>query len=347
MLCLQVDILHPLTTLKWEKCGQVPEELRGDPPQCVVVGEKVYLSFIDSLYVSTDLYSWTKLSRLPSYQGTLTIYRSQLVLVGGEEASDNNVTNKLWMLSEAGVWQESLPPMPTKCCKPVVVSGTDPECLVVIGRYGEEDNHRLYRDRASRVRRDMTRFPFIEVLIGDQWFHAEQPGPLLGGSSRFKGDFSLRRGFFQGGIIHNGMLYVHGWHNTYSCDFQSLIAFCRHPYRYQQVKWRELSPSVRAAVVSMLLNFREQLVMVCQNMMYLHFPLIDNWPWASMGRIPVEKILGHPGEVISSAVLPTGDVLAIRGFRHRRVEFMRMSLISKYTCSSSSVVGRVSTATVM
>ena len=149
MLCLQIDILHPLTTLEWEKCGQVPgksiagvRSVLGGSTKCVAFGDKVYIYEYTRLYVSNDLNTWTLLPELPDPYGTLTTYRSQLVLVGGIERTGTafnptTATNKLWTLSEAGVheWQESLPPMPTKRCRPAVVSATDPECLIVIGGY--------------------------------------------------------------------------------------------------------------------------------------------------------------------------------------------------------------------
>ena len=232
MLCLQVDILHPLTTLKWEQCGQVPVDLlRGDSTKFVVLGEKIYMSSGTRLYVSTDLNSWTELPKLPVSHGTLTTYRSQLVLVGGVYPLDLTTTNKLWSLREAGVWQESLPPMPTECYQPVVVS-TDPECLIVMWR----DDDYYVKGLVNEI--------VIEVLIGDQWFVAEH----------------LTSGSLEGGVVHNGMLYIHGrgrGAKIFCCDFQSLIASCRHPDPNNPLRWSEIR-LMYGPMIS-ILSFRQQL----------------------------------------------------------------------------------------
>ena len=115
----------------------VPQEWREHPVKCLVLDGKIYVTGVHLrmhvspainldrwvfVSTSTDLNSWTPLPKLPVISGTLTTYRSKLVLVGGMNLSTYETTNKLWSLSEAGVWQESLPPMPTKRCKSGVVS---------------------------------------------------------------------------------------------------------------------------------------------------------------------------------------------------------------------------------
>ena len=353
MLCLQVDILHPLTTLKWERCGHLPRELRDDSTKCVVLGEKIYMSSGTRIYVSTDLNSWTELPELPYRHGTLTTYRSQLVLVGGgkvtdyenfsdeeedyyaddEDYSDNKdylhyeddedyipsyhdtvtFANKFWTLSKAGVWQKSLPPKSTecyhpvvvseavvlqkslppwrstKCYHPVVVSATDPECLIVMGTYG--------------VGRS-----FMAVLIGDQLFGTEKPPS----------------NYFQGGIVHNGMLYIHGSDirdQIFCCDFQSLIASCRHPDPNNQLRWSEISSMYAISILS----FRQQLVMVCKKEMFAYQPLTDRMPWVSLGHIPISK------GVALSTFLHAGGLFVLIADQDSYFEFiiMRLSLTSK------------------
>ena len=273
MLCLQVDILHPLATLEWEKCWKVslPEEDEALSAKCVVMGEKIYMSTHISLYESTNLKSWTKLPQpLPASHGTLTTYHSQLVLVGGTHSNTTSATNKLWSLSEAGVWQESLPPMPTERCRPGVLSVTDPECLIVIGgshKYEQIDS--LFTGYISIA--NQKKVQSIEVLIGDQWFVAEHPPS----------------DYLEGGVVHNGMLYVHERHRTghiFSCDLQSLIASCRHPDADRPLKWTEIS-EIRDPI-SNILSFGQQLVMVCNDSIFAHqSALIDEWPWVHIGCI--------------------------------------------------------------
>ena len=302
MLCLQVDILHPLTTLKWKQCGQVLEEVRIDLPlQCVALGEKIYLSSGTWLYVSTDLNSWTELPDLPASQGTLTTYCSQLVLVGGVVISLTTVltTNKLWTLSEAGVWQESLPPMPTECYEPVVVSATDPECLIVIGRYND-----YYVEGKNGFVYEM----IIEVLIGDQWFDDEW----------------LRSGSLQGGVVHNGMLYIHergiGAH-IFCCDFQSLIASCRHPDPNNSLKWSKIS--LMCGPMISILSFRQQLVMInYKNEMFAYQPLTDGMPWVSLGHIPISE------RATLSTFLHAGGLFILS---YSDFKIMKLALTSKYS----------------
>ena len=301
MLCLQVDILHPLTTLKWEQCGQIPKKLRGDSIKFVALGEKIYMSSDTDLYVSTDLNSWTELCKLPAYQGTLTTYRSQLVLVGGEE--DNKTTNnKLWTLSEAGVWQESLPPMPTECYEPVVVSATDPECLIVMRR----DYHHFMKERNGLLYKTK-----MEVLIGDRWFITEHPPSES----------------LVGGVVHNGILYSGTGAHVVCCDFESLIASCRHPDPNNPLKWSKIR--LMCGPMISILSFRQQLVMVSENEMFAYQPLTDRMPWVSLGNIvPISE------GVILSAFLHAGSLLVLVADQQGYSEFtiMRLSLISK--CSA-------------
>ena len=289
MLCLQVDILHPLTTLEWEQCGQVPWGFRDHSTKFVALGEKIYMSSDTHLYVSTDLNSWTEICKLPAYpgyQGTLTTYRSQLVL-GYKER------NKLWTLSEAGVWQESLPPMSTEISHPVVVSATDPECLIVMG--------------SSRIGW-YTGESFMEVLIGDQWFVAEHPP-----------SYTLK-----GGVVHNGMLYVHGrgtGAQIFCCDFRSLIESCRHPDPNSPLRWSEIR--LICDPIS-ILSFGQQLVMVCENRMFAYQPLTDGMPWVFLGLIPISAL--------STFLHAGGLFITYQQYRYSKIKILRLALISK--CSA-------------
>ena len=293
MLCLQFDILHPLTTLKWEQCGQIPRELRS-LSQCVVVGEKIYMSFSTHLYVSTDLNSWTELPKLPASWGTFTTYRSQPVLA---------TTNKLWSLSEAGVWQESLPPMPTKRRNPVFVNATDPECLMVMGRY----------DGYYVKGWEITGECFMEVLIGDQWFVAEYPPS----------------GLLEGGVVHNGMLYIYGSSTgaqILCCDFQSLMASCRHPDPNNPLRWSKISIDPMECIL-WFGSFGQQLVMVCTDKMFAYHPLADRKSCVSLGHIPISK-----GVVLFAFLHAGGLLVTYQQYSYFEFIIMRLSLISK--CSA-------------
>ena len=292
-----------------------------DLTKCVVLGDKVYVYDYTRMCASSDLASkepgytfdlksWTVLQELPVSDGTLTAYRSQLVLVGGKEFTET--TNKLWTLSEAG-WQESLPPMPTARCQAVVISATDPECLIVMGGYSDDTSTHQMRGKEYVP-------PSMEVLIGDEWFCAEHPP-----------SDSL-----EGGVVHNGVVYVYErtGDNIFCCNYQSLIASCRHLDGDKPLKWSKMN--VMTDPIVNLLPFGQQLVMICLRTMYACHPPTDEWPWVSLGHIPTGRWRwdnNEQGRVISSAVLPTGGLLAIQEEHRdsRPPSVMRLSLMGKYT----------------
>ena len=109
----QVDLLHPLTTLEWEQCCKVPDNLTG--AQAVVLGDMVYVGEQTAnmgpgslLIYDVTRDSWIKRINTPTNLYTLTTYGSELVLVGGrypctelfEMLRPSNVTNKVWVLDE-------------------------------------------------------------------------------------------------------------------------------------------------------------------------------------------------------------------------------------------------------
>ena len=235
----------------------------------------------------------------PAYQGTLTTYHSHLVLVGGEE---HNVTtnNKLWSLNEAGVWQESLPPMPTECYEPIVVSATEPECLIVMRRdddhYKKGINDLLYKTK-------------MEVLIGDRWFITEHPPSES----------------LVGGIVHNGILYSGTGAHIVCCDFQSLIASCRWPDPNNPLRWR-VTRLMYGPMIS-ILSFGQQLVVVCENEMFA----CQLTAWVSLGHIPISD-----GVTLSTVLHAGGLLLIYQQYSYSKFKIMRLSLISK--CSTLSIL---------
>ena len=300
-----------------------------DSTKCVALGDKVYLYDYKRMWASSDLASkepghevtfdpesWTALQEFPVFHGTLTTYRSQLVLVGGQEFAET--TNKLWTLSE-GVWHEPLPPMPTTRYQAVVISATDPECLIVMGGYHEVWTDILQR-RASMIALtgDESEDEPMEVLIGDEWFSAEHPP-----SDSLKG-----------GVVHNGVVYVHDSRgHIFYCDYQSLIASCRHPDADKPLKWSEMN--VITYPIVNLLSFGQQLVMIRGRTMYAYHPLTDEWPY--LGHIPVGQQDNNRdayGLVLSSAVRPIGGLVAIQQeswLSGPPPKVMRLSLMGKYT----------------
>ena len=104
------------------------------------------------LYIYTPASDTWDIVDTPVYWFALTVYRSQVVLIGGMEYISENVdgcpSNKLWTLSEDGKWQETLPRMGTACSfasavahgDNLLVIGSD-EVAVFNGRYWPQAQH--------------------------------------------------------------------------------------------------------------------------------------------------------------------------------------------------------------
>ena len=135
----EVDILHPLASnsLEWGRCRGPPDQL-GSSAQSVCLNGKVYVrsgGWSGNARVAAKLYIYTPATDTwytmdtPVYDFALTVYHSQLVLVGGSEyVGEDDVgrpSTKVWTLGEDGQWQTTLPPLETKCTDASAVSHGD------------------------------------------------------------------------------------------------------------------------------------------------------------------------------------------------------------------------------
>ena len=161
-----VDILHPLASLEWKECQQLPVGM-SNARAAVWYGDKLYVEGYSSenyrdearLYIYTPTTdAWDTPIDTPVYWFSPTTYHSQLVLVGGREyVSENDegtLTRKLWTLSEHGQWQEALSPMRTRRHSVCTVSYGDH--LLVAGG--------IASDGISNV---------VEVFDGHCWLFAQ------------------------------------------------------------------------------------------------------------------------------------------------------------------------------
>ncbi len=158
--CPQVPILHPgRVSLEWKQCAHLP--VRMDDAQAVQLKNKVYVqgdtastktnSTIYTYEVPAD--AWVSM-RSPAYWSALTIYHSQLVLVGGRETITKRDTDQLWVLQDEQTWTQPLPPMPTVRHSASVISLGDH--LVVAGGVT-----------------GLARIDSVEVYDGVQWVRAD------------------------------------------------------------------------------------------------------------------------------------------------------------------------------
>ena len=192
---LPADILHPLATIQWETCWKLEGKIG---TSTIVQDDKLYLgvtSYVKDgslagmvLEFSADLAAWKVLPLTPASCFGLSIYHSQLVLVGGlvGDWPNRTTSNKLWVYDN-DAWHCSLPPMRTCRYFPVVVNTGTPEYLVVAGGY------QFWADPIE----------VVEVLMEGQWVSC---APLYSST--------------RDGCIHNGNLY-------FSCRQRSSMVYCQ------------------------------------------------------------------------------------------------------------------------
>ena len=139
-LLQEVDILHPLTSLEWGECSG-PLVQFGIRSRSVYLNGKIYVSGATGGWPSFNkraaarLYIYTPASDTwvtidaPVYDFALTVYHSQLVLVGGMEYigqySGGRPSNKVWTLGEDGQWRTTLPILKVACTDASAVSHGD------------------------------------------------------------------------------------------------------------------------------------------------------------------------------------------------------------------------------
>ena len=197
------------------------------------------------LHVSSisDLSHWTRLpSDLPTYGCALTTYHSQLVLVGGVDAT-GQVTNKLWTSDAGHNWNPSLPPMPTQRSYSAVVNTVSPECLVVVGNFGA-----LPLAQGA-----------IDILIGKQWTTVDHWNGSIWAT------------------LHNGRLYFNNLQAIHHCDVEKLIAYCTQLKTDQPHNSASLWSKIASPETPHLASFGQQLVTYCGYDFEVYSPITQTW----------------------------------------------------------------------
>ncbi len=176
-------------TLELKQCDDLPVEISG--AQAVQLKTKVYVQ--GSTETDYNIYTYEVPTGVcvpmesPTKWSALTIYRSQLVLVGGIESTTGEVTDQLWVLQDEQNWTQPLRPMKTARHSASAISSGD-HLVVAGGGVGFVS----YIDS-------------VEVYDGLQWVRAE---PLPVACWDIKSTY------------HNGMWYLMGGYG------QSRSVFC-------------------------------------------------------------------------------------------------------------------------
>ena len=289
--CMQVDILHPLASLKWRECRRLPVGMMN--AQAVWLGDKLYVgggwtSGITSdaamLYIYTPTTNtWSEINT-PVYLFALITYHSQLVLVGGREYDDKrrlwSVTNKLWTLTGHDQWRETIPPMTTKHRSALAMEFAD-HILVAGGVDDEEEN-----------------IDIVEVYNGHHWTKAQcLPKPIYDlKSTVLDGHWYLMGGWGQG-------------EEVYYASLDSLVASCQSSEKPLPSVWKRL-PDVPLGWSSTAV-FGNRLIAVgggySSTSSSIHAYSPHTQSWLHVGYMPFK--LGST----CTAVLPTGELMVIGG----------------------------------
>ena len=252
---VQGDILSPLTSLSWTSCCKAPGGIPSGA-QSVCLEDKVYIEGDGKeLYIYTPATDTWDTMDTPVYWYALTVYCSQLVLVGGM-LTDGSVTTKLWTLVGRNRWRVALPPMSEGRRNASAVEYSNN--ILVAGGYGDS-----LKDITS-----------VEVYNGHHWVRAQ----------------SLPRVCFGQSAIVNGHWYLKGYtcsQNFYYASVDSLI--CQPSQGNQCSLWKKLAAN--PDFCSMLVVFGNRLVTVGKSDIQAYSPYSRSWIHVGDSY---EKIHGTP-----------------------------------------------------
>jgi len=123
--------------LQWSTGQPAPKPLSLYTGSAVMDDTRVYISLINQIYsYTTPTSKWIRLPECSQRYFSLALVHEQVVVVGGIQGAQRGVSegeplNTLKSLAPNKVWDEFLPPMPTK--RAFAVSLTTPTHLVVAG----------------------------------------------------------------------------------------------------------------------------------------------------------------------------------------------------------------------
>ncbi len=225
-----------------------------------------------TLYISTDLHSWTTTSA-PYRDSSLTTYQSKFVLVGGRHPSTWEPTNSLLTSTTGLDWKPSLRAMPTRRSWTSSVSGGSPEVLVVAGGCVSRDD-------------------VVEVLLNDHWTTADS---LPFSCSDMRSTFHEGNFYFTGGARKERILFI--------CSLESLIASANGRTRRQTI-WRTVTTLTAILAIT---SYVSNLIGIDEYYTISSYSnKTEEWiETTSEGDRPEQRYSG----CIATAVLSTGQLL--------------------------------------
>lgn len=228
----------------------------------------------------------------PTKDFALTTYQSELVLVGGEEIATEEITNKLWISSDAGLnWQPSLPPMPTKRSESCAISAGTPEHLIVAGGLGANNES----------------VDIVEIFVNKQW-STVQPLP----TSCFRMCHA----------VHDGILYF-GFKNSILYCYLSLLLANTEKFQWSQLEL----PFEDSSLISM----GQQLVAIGGNNkksteIYVVVPSTSSW--VHIGSLPVAMSRSTSEMLPTGELMVIGEEFSYGVSYKRAIKAALQSMIS-------------------
>ena len=181
MMAIQtLDILHPSTSLEWNEWPSLPVEQEMRRASSVYLNGTFYAGGGFTGWVDdTALYSfkpgvdstWT-VTDTPTFEYTLVVHDSELLLAGGRICSTNELTNKVFTMRD-GQFVEILPPMNERRSSPSAVSSGS--ALVVAGGWntsGGLSSVEVFKDGQWTTAPSLPSIgcSMKSTLHGDQWY---------------------------------------------------------------------------------------------------------------------------------------------------------------------------------
>ena len=296
--------LQPGTPLKWEKCPDLPAGMRD--AQAVVLGNCVYVGGGETLSLATDcriyIYDFTKYDSStwetlvsPTSKSALTIFKENLVLVGGYDSNTSTHTNQLWEFKQA--WQP-LPSMPTPRSQATAVSVQ--EVIVVAGGVGTGSG--------------MCGLDCVEVYNGQLWMKTD---PLPEHCHCIKS------------ALHNDFLFLMGAKSFFQCSIQSLFKAAQLPSSSTNSsnEWtiiRDIPYEYSSVAI-----FGEVLVVVGgsddvenpDGSLYMYDPLTQSWVHAGKMLVAVHSTC--------TVTLPSGEMMVIGGQTNKKYSSFKLSPLDR------------------
>ena len=286
--------------------------------QAVVLGDKFYLGGGDTfdgpsselLIYNFSNDSWDRLST-PTHSFSLTVYHSQLVLVGGVHPTYNTVMGQLWILDEEErCWINRLPRMPMERFAASVVSYGNH--LIVAGG----DNGAMFG-----------RLDVVDVYDGQEWRRVQS---LPKTCSRMKS------------VVHEGFWYLAGGvgqgKKVFYTSLESLIATTHSEGDVPELVWQTLADTPLENSTPAI--FGKQLIMVgglYTSAIYVYTHRIKTW--VRVGDLPVAY------SFVCCLVLPiTGELVMVGGKSHYGVSshVFKTKIQGKFAHNSNELFNDVS-----